>query len=507
MEIIFKWYIGQEVPESILKECSDLFSEHYGIWSDVVGERAGKRVRFSQDQMRELLSGKDARLAVAWSEGTLVGYAASVQPSLPSGGVMSWVTQLVVHSNYRERGIAKRLLFSIWGFSDHFAWGLVTSSPYTVRALEKATRRRVSPNRIQEGLKMLLSGSTQIPYILPSQETICDGKTACINTAFRVDHSEVPEMIRKVSTDSSWNLGGLAEGWEWLAFTFRDQPQIPLNETEVQEMLQVSDASTAEAYARMTMDGGHAWHKHTPREAAFIWEHCRLHKGSRVLDVGCGDGRHLLSLGPRGVSGVGLESGADRVSLATEKAAAEQLAVRFIAGDARDTRLDEEFDSVLCLYDVVGSYSENQENARILDTVAKHLKKGGTALISVMNLELTRALSPVQFSVQREPDKLLELPASRTMETSGDVFNPKLLLLDIETNIVYRREQFASGGALPTEILVRDRRFSRDEIERMCRASGLKVVWSKFVQAGRWDSDLNATDPGAKEILLLCTKD
>lgn len=506
MDVTFEWYVGLEVPDPLLQECSDLFGEHYGVWSEAAGERAGKRVRFSPDLMRKLLAGQDARLAIARSEGALVGYAASVQPTLPSVGTMSWVTQLVVHAAYRKRGIARRLLFSIWAFSNHFAWGLVTASPFTVRALEKATRRRVAPERIQEGIRTLLSGGTQVPYVNPSSEIVFDATTARINTDFPVDHSGLPEMIERVSSGSAWNLGELPEGWEWLAFTFRDQPQIALTPAEAQEMLEVADASTSVAYARMTMDDGHAWHKHTDREAGFIWGNCKLRDGSRVLDIGCGDGRHLLALAPRGVSGVGLDSGGARLASANEQAAAEKLDIRFIAGDARDAALDEEFDSVLCLYDVVGSYSENQENARIMNTVAKQLKKGGTALISVMNLELTKALSPAEFSALREPDKLLELPASQTMETSGNVFEPRYLLLDPETNVVYRREQFAAGGALPAEILVRDRRFSRDEIESMCRAADLEVVWSRFVQAGRWEVELGATDPSAKEILLLCIK-
>jgi SAM-dependent methyltransferase/GNAT superfamily N-acetyltransferase len=506
VEVTFEWYVGREVPEQLLQECSDLFGGHYGVWSEAAVERAGKRVRFSLDLVRKLLAGQDARLAIARSEGALLGYAASVQPTLPLVGTMSWVTQLVVHADYRKRGIARRLLFSIWAFSNHFAWGLVTSSPFTVRALEKATRRRVDPERIQAGIRTLLSGGTQVPYVKPSSETICDATTARINTDFLVDHSGLPEMIERVSSGSAWSLGELPEGWEWIAFTFRDQPQIALTPAEAQEMLEVADASTSVAYARMTMDDGHAWHKHTDREADFIWDNCKLRDGSRVLDIGCGDGRHLLALGPRGVSGVGLDSGEARLMSANEQAAAEKLDIRFIAGDAREATLDEEFDSVLCLYDVVGSYSENQENARILNTIAKQLKNGGTALISVMNLELTKALSPAEFSAHREPDKLLELPASRIMETSGNVFDPHHLLLDPETNVVYRREQFAAGGALPAEILVRDRRFSRDEIEGMCRAAGLEVVWSRFVQAGRWEAELGATEPGAKEILLLCTR-
>lgn len=501
VKVIFEWYVGRDAPDSLLQECSDLFGGHYGVWSAAAGERAGNRVRFPLTKMRELLGGKDARLAVARRGGTLVAYAASVQPCVPGKGTMSWVTQLVVHSDYRHQGIAKQLLFSIWGFSDHFAWGLVTANPYTVRALEKATRRRVSPERIEKGLQVLLA-STSIPYVTSDSETACDGTSARINTHFPVDHSDVPEMIKQVSFSTRWDLGELPEGWEWIVFTFRDQPQIALSVDEVQEMLRVSDASTAIAYARMTMDGNHAWRKHIAQEVDFIWRECSLSVGSRVLDLGCGDGRHLIALGAKGIYGTGLDYVASRIDIANSKAAALKLNTRFLSGDARDANLGDDFDCVLCLYDVVGSYAEDAENRRILNTIVKHLRPDGVALISVMNLELTESLSPPMFSVQHEPDKLLDLPASRIMETTGNIFDPRYLMLDEQ--VVYRREQFAAGTALPDEILVRDRRFRRSDIESMCRASGLHVLWSRYVQAGRWDTELGATDPRAKEILLLC---
>ena len=34
-----------------------------------------------------------------------------------------------------------------------------------------------------------------------------------------------------------------------------------------------------------------------PREVAFLWKVLRLKKGSRVLDMPCGTGRHALLLG------------------------------------------------------------------------------------------------------------------------------------------------------------------------------------------------------------------
>ena len=56
------------------------------------------------------------------------------------------------------------------------------------------------------------------------------------------------------------------------------------------------------------------------------------------------------------------------------------------------------------------------------------------------------------------------------MQTSGEVFDPKYYFFDPETSLVYRKEQF-EDEQLPTELIVRDRRYSRKQIEDLCRAS------------------------------------
>ena len=102
---------------------------------------------------------------------------------------------------------------------------------------------------------------------------------------------------------------------------------------------------------------------------------------------------------------------------------------------------------------------------------------------------------------------MLTLTASQTMEKTGDIFNPKYYMIEQESGVIYRKEQFAQGNALPTEIVVRDRRFDVSEIEQMCRDVNLKVLWSRCVQAGRWDQALKDDDSRAKEILVLCERD
>lgn len=47
---------------------------------------------------------------------------------------------------------------------------------------------------------------------------------------------------------------------------------------------------------------------------------------------------------------------------------------------------------------------------------------------------------------------------------------------------------------LPTQLVVRDRRYRRSEIVAMCQEVGLEVIWTSFLQAGHWDSGLDAHD-------------
>jgi len=92
------------------------------------------------------------------------------------------------------------------------------------------------------------------------------------------------------------------------------------------------------------------------------------------------------------------------------------------------------------------------------------------------------------------------------MERTGNVFNPEYYVIDENTRIVYRKDQFTEGRGLPEELLVRDRRYTQPQIENLCVQAGLDVVWSRFVRAGGWVTPLDRGDDGAKEILVLCRR-
>jgi 2-polyprenyl-3-methyl-5-hydroxy-6-metoxy-1,4-benzoquinol methylase len=62
--------------------------------------------------------------------------------------------------------------------------------------------------------------------------------------------------------------------------------------------------------------------KGTQQEVEFLWFRLKLHPGVRILDVGCGPGRHALELARRGAQVTGVDVAPRFVSLGKEAAAA-----------------------------------------------------------------------------------------------------------------------------------------------------------------------------------------
>ncbi|MCB1153424.1 GNAT family N-acetyltransferase, partial [bacterium] len=238
--IQYEWIHGPLASPEFVAECSVLYSRHYGKWSECSPTAPGENVRLSSSRIRDLLVDGSV-IAFARLDDELIGYAIAVQ-NKSVRGTISWVTQLVVHKDYRNRNIGKSLLFSIWTFSNHYAWGLITASPFAIRALEKATRRRCDPLKIQRNQTLLYNhGCRHIDYVESSDQPIISENGSKINTHFFVDHSDVPQMVKSVeSAKTPWVLGEIEEGYEWFAFTFQDQPQIQLSSDEIAGMVDAS---------------------------------------------------------------------------------------------------------------------------------------------------------------------------------------------------------------------------------------------------------------------------
>jgi SAM-dependent methyltransferase len=123
----------------------------------------------------------------------------------------------------------------------------------------------------------------------------------------------------------------------------------------------------------------------TEQEVGFLADALGFEPGDRILDVGCGPGRHALALARRGFEVVGVDRSVDFIDLARAAAAEEGLPVTFEVGDVRALRFAAAFDAAICLcqggFGLLGGPGDVEAFSRIAGAV----RRGGTLALSAFS--------------------------------------------------------------------------------------------------------------------------
>jgi 2-polyprenyl-3-methyl-5-hydroxy-6-metoxy-1,4-benzoquinol methylase len=183
----------------------------------------------------------------------------------------------------------------------------------------------------------------------------------------------------------------------------------------------------------------------------------------RLLDVGCGAGRHAVELARRGYRVTGVDLSRGMLAEAQKAAEAAGVSVEWVHCPAQDYRAPEPFDGVYSVCEgalsLLGMADAFDRDEPILANLYAALRPGGYALVTVLNgMRFLRMYGEADVQAGRfDPLTMVELGA-----------------MEIET---------AEGRrSIPT----RERGYIPTELSMMLQHAGVEVVRISGGTAGNW---------------------
>lgn len=182
-------------------------------------------------------------------------------------------------------------------------------------------------------------------------------------------------------------------------------------------------------------------------------------KGERLMDLGCGKGRHAVSMAKMGHHVVGVDLSERSISFA-QRAYDGVEGLSFVRADMRvlshhfDTN---SFNGVLLLFTSFGYFEDDKDHESVLMQINSLLESGGLLVLDYFNLE----------TVQNH------LIAHEMIERQGWVFT---IDRRINNGWVEKSIRFISSEGKAEHVLERVRAFSPDDLKVMSESAGLKPI-------------------------------
>lgn len=138
-----------------------------------------------------------------------------------------------------------------------------------------------------------------------------------------------------------------------------------------------------------------------------ITKELKIRKGSAVLDLACGKGRHAISLNKLGYKVMGSDLSVNNISNAKKY---ENETLRFIVHDMRDAIKDEKFNAIFNLFTSIGYFDDTADNIKVLQSCHEMLKENGLLVIDFMNVKKsvkelvekeTKEIDGIKFNITR----------------------------------------------------------------------------------------------------------
>jgi len=226
--------------------------------------------------------------------------------------------------------------------------------------------------------------------------------------------------------------------------------------------------------------------KGTIGEVDFIEKEIDYNKSFRILDIGCGTGRHSIELAKRGYNVVGIDLSESMLKRAKEKARNENAKVDFIQADARHLNFNNKFDLAIMLCEGAFPLMETDEmNYAILENAANALKQNGKLIFTTLN-----GLFPLFHSVKDFINQNSSEGTSK--ENTFDL----MTFRDISTYEVV--DDFGNKKTLKCN----ERYYVPSEITWLLKSLGFKKIDILGCPLGKWSRETSLTTEDFEMLVI-----
>ena len=200
----------------------------------------------------------------------------------------------------------------------------------------------------------------------------------------------------------------------------------------------------------------------TTGECDFIEKEINYNKSARIIDIGCGTGRHSIELTKRGYKVTGIDLSESQLARAKEKAKAENLEIDFIKHDARKLQYKNEFDLAIMLCEGAFPLMETDEmNYEILRSAFNSLRKNGELIFTTLN-----GLFPLFHSVKEFLESSAKEGNAVCKSTTFDLMTSR------DINII----TFEDDDGNEKELECNERYYAPPEIAWLLKSLGFKKI-------------------------------
>jgi D-alanine-D-alanine ligase len=196
----------------------------------------------------------------------------------------------------------------------------------------------------------------------------------------------------------------------------------------------------------------------TAKEIDFILSITDIKPGGRILDIGCGAGRHSIELARRGYDVLGIDPSEVMIAAAKERATEEKVEPEFRQMRGEDINFFKEFDLSLCLFTTLGQVNDQDDNHQLLFYAARALRNEGHFIVELQQPGWVE-------SHLKTKERLGSGESYVDVERSYD--EPHKVVTEIFTRISPKGQQ---------AYMLRYRLFNQDEVMQLLESAGFGKI-------------------------------